>query len=72
MAWKAGVAAEIIAMPRGTIGTQIGNAKQYLETPDLFAWTLTVVLLSFLIEFALIKLIDRFTSGRREVRHAAV
>lgn len=72
LAWKAGVAAEIIAMPKGTIGTKIGNAKQYLETPDLFAWTLTVVLLSFLIEFALIKLLDRLFARKREVRRAGI
>ena len=72
LAWKAGVAAEIIAMPKGTIGTEIGNAKQYLETADLFAWTLTVILLSFLIEFALTKLIDHLFTKKREVRHAEV
>lgn len=51
LAWKAGIAAEIIAMPRNTIGVMIGNAKQYLETTEVFAWTLTVILLSLLIEF---------------------
>ena len=51
LAWKAGVAAEIIAMPKGTIGTQIGEAKLYIMSAEMFAWTLTVVLLSLLIEF---------------------
>ena len=51
LAWKAGIAAEIIAMPRDTIGVEIGLAKQYLESAEVFAWTLTVVLLSLLIEF---------------------
>lgn len=50
LAWKAGVAAEIIAMPRKSIGTMIGDAKQYILTEDMFAWTLTVILLSLLIE----------------------
>ena len=51
LAWKAGIAAEIIAMPRNSIGTMIGDAKQYIETVDMFAWTLTVIVLSLLIEF---------------------
>lgn len=51
LAWKAGVAAEIIAMPRDTIGTMIGEAKLYIMSAEMFAWTLTVVLLSLVIEF---------------------
>ena len=52
LAWKAGIAAEIIAMPPDTIGTMIGEAKLYIMTSEMFAWTLTVVLLSLLIEYA--------------------
>lgn len=51
LAWKAGIAAEIIAMPRNTIGTMIGEAKLYIEAEAMFAWTLTVILLSLVIEF---------------------
>lgn len=51
LAWKAGVAAEIIAMPPNTVGTMIGEAKLYIMSAEMFAWTLTVVLLSLLIEF---------------------
>lgn len=72
LAWKAGVAAEIIAMPKGTIGTQIGNAKLYLESTDLFAWTLTVILFSFAIEFALTKLLDRLFRTERRPSHASI
>ncbi len=50
LAWKAGVAAEIIAMPPDTIGTMIGEAKLYIMSAEMFAWTLTVVLLSLAIE----------------------
>lgn len=60
LAWKAGVAAEILVMPRSSIGTMIGEAKQYLETTSMFAWTLTVVLLSILIEFAVSALLKRW------------
>lgn len=50
LAWKSGVAAEVLCLPRPSIGTQIYHSKLYLETPDLFAWTLTVILLSLLLE----------------------
>lgn len=50
LAWKSGVAAEALCLPRTAIGTQIYNTKLYLETPDLFAWTLTVILLSLVLE----------------------
>ena len=69
LAWKAGIAAEIIAMPRGTIGTMIGDAKQYINTTDMFAWTLTVVLLSLLIEYvfsAFFAKKDTFSSQKQQ------
>ncbi len=53
LAWKAGVAAEALSRPRLALGSQVYNAKVYLETPDLFAWTAAVVVLSFLLERAL-------------------
>ena len=59
LAWKAGIAAEILAMPPRTIGTEIADAKAYIEVPEMFAWTLTVILLSLLIEFTLVTLLER-------------
>ena len=50
MAWKAGIAAEVICSPKGTIGSELYNAKIYLESEDMFAWTLTVIILSIIIE----------------------
>ena len=50
LAWKSGVAAEVLCLPRPAIGTQIYNAKLYLEIPDLFAWTAVVVALSLALE----------------------
>ena len=49
-AWKAGVAAEALILPVLAIGTRIFEAKYNLETVDLFAWTVIVVLLSAIIE----------------------
>ena len=46
LAWKSGVAAEVIGIPSGSIGEKLYKAKVYLATPDLFAWTVAIVLLS--------------------------
>ena len=40
------MAAEVIGIPTGSIGERLYKAKVYLATPDLFAWTLTIVLIS--------------------------
>lgn len=50
LSWKAAVAAEVICTPSGSIGAGIADAKVYLETPSLFAWTAVVILLSFIME----------------------
>ena len=50
MSWKAGVAAELIGMPAGTIGERIYQAKLLLETGDLFAWTFIVIACASLCE----------------------
>ena len=46
LCWKSGVAAEVIGIPKGSVGEMLYKAKVYLETPDLFCWTLVIVLLS--------------------------
>ena len=57
-AWKSGIAGEVIAIPKDSIGTQLYDAKVYLETTDLFAWTVVIVVLSVLIEKLFTKLIE--------------
>ena len=59
MAWKAGTAAEVIGTPRGSIGAKLQQAKVYLETPDLIAWTLAIILLSILTEKLVMFLLTR-------------
>ena len=65
-AWKSGIAAEVLGRPARAIGSQIYDSKIYLETPDLFAWTLVVILLSVLLE----RLAVRFVrwAGKRSMR----
>lgn len=50
MAWKAGIAAEVICPYRNSIGTALHDSKIYLETTDVFAWTAVVVILSVIFE----------------------
>lgn len=58
LCWKAGAAAEVIGLPVGSIGERLYEAKIYLETPDLFAWTAVVVLISVLSGRAFLFLLD--------------
>lgn len=50
--WKAGIAAEVIGLPDHTIGDHLHDAKIYLDTPSLFAWTIAIIVLSLIIEKA--------------------
>ena len=58
LGWKAGIAAEVLTVPPYSIGKNIFESKLYLETTELFAWTVAVVLLSFLIERVLLLLVE--------------
>lgn len=64
MAWKAGVAAEVLLQPMTSIGKQIFESKYMLETTDLFAWTVVVIILSVLIELLLVLLFGRAAKGK--------
>jgi NitT/TauT family transport system permease protein len=59
MAWKAGVAAELIGSPMGSIGERIYNSKLLLDTAELFAWTIVVVVMSWLCERAFVAVLAR-------------
>lgn len=65
MAWKAGIAAEVICPYGDSLGHQLYNAKIYMETPDLFAWTAVVILFSVLFEKLFLHLMKR-----KEAPHA--
>ena len=67
-AWKSGIAAEILGLPKHTVGTNVYYAKIYLETPDVFAWTAVIIALSVLIEKVLVGLLRRSAGKRNVVR----
>ena len=64
LAWKSGVAAEVLCLPKAAIGTQVYFSKLYLDTPALFAWTLVVVALSMTVE----RIARRLLLGRKGER----
>ena len=59
LAWKAGIAAEVICTPSLSIGSGIYDSKIYLETPKMFAWTAVVIILSIIIEKIMVLILRR-------------
>lgn len=59
MSWKAGIAAEVIGTPEWSIGEQLYLSKIYMDTAELFAWTLTVIVLSAVFEKAVLWLLGK-------------
>ncbi len=57
MSWKSGIAAEVIGITKHSIGNQLYQAKLYLMTPELFAWTFVIVFISLLVEYGVVQLI---------------
>lgn len=68
LAWKSGIAAEVLCTPPDSIGKMIYNARVYLETPELFAWTLTVIVISMLFERLITSLLSRLGLPESEVK----
>ena len=58
LCWKAGVAAEVIGLPTGSVGEMLYNSKVYFMTSDLFAWTTVIVVVSILFEKLFLYLMD--------------
>ena len=58
LCWKAGIAAEVIGLPGGTMGEALYQAKVYYETGDLFAWTAVIVAVSLAFEKLFLRLVD--------------
>ncbi|MDP3486910.1 MAG: ABC transporter permease subunit, partial [Bacillota bacterium] len=63
---KVVVAAEALSQPRLAIGTRMQVERMYLETAGLFAWTITALLVSWILELGIRWVEKRVTKG--EVR----
>ena len=57
LAFKSGIAAEVISRPKLSIGSMLYDSKIYIETPELFAWTAAVIILSVILEALFMRLI---------------
>ena len=60
MCWKSGVAAEVIGTPSFSIGEQLYMSKIHLDTADVFAWAVVIVVLSVAFESVVLWLADKF------------
>ncbi|MGL5436864.1 MAG: ABC transporter permease [Lachnospiraceae bacterium] len=61
MGWKSGIAAEVIGVPSNTIGEHLYLSKIYLNTAELFAWTIVIIMISACFEKLILKLIKQVT-----------
>ncbi len=59
MSWKSGIMAEVLATPKPSIGKEMSTARTFLDTPDLFAWTVVVMILSVVFEKLFLALLRR-------------
>ncbi len=66
LAWKAGIAAEVLSTPQLAIGTAIYDAKLYLETVDLFAWSIVIIVISVLLEKIMLSILGRLMPAKAD------
>lgn len=59
LGFKVSVSSEVLSTPKYSIGLNLLNSKSMLETAELFAWTIVVILLSFIFEMVFKNYIKR-------------
>lgn len=57
--WKSVVAAEVLSSPQYSMGFELYKTKLYLETPELFAWTVAIIVISIIVEKGLKRLMPK-------------
>ena len=62
LAWKSGIAAEIITIAKNSIGYEIKTHKDFFESDYMLAWTLVVIIISVIFENGIRFLVRRFKS----------
>lgn len=63
MAWKAGIAAEVIGLVDGSVGEMLYQAKVYFQNADLLCWTIIIIILSVASEKIFVFLLKSFFKG---------
>lgn len=61
-AWKSGIAAEVICRPDNSLGNMLQESKIYIETPNVFALTFVVAILSLSLELFIKRILRRYTN----------
>jgi NitT/TauT family transport system permease protein len=69
LAIKAGIAAEVLISPEVSIGKYMYSAKQNMEYVELFAWTLAVIIFSFLVDYIFKLILNRM---KKSIKKEAV
>lgn len=59
MAWKVVIAAEVLAVPKYSVGYALLDAKRYLETREVFAWIIVIVSLSEICQWSVSRFLKR-------------
>ena len=62
LCWKAGIAAELIGVPDGTIGERLYFSKIYFDMSDLFAWTVAIIFISLVFEKVFMYILSKLIS----------
>ena len=67
LCWKAGIAAEVIGLPRGSIGEALYQAKIFVDTPSVMAWTAVVIVISYILEKLVIGILRGLASHAEKI-----
>lgn len=67
LAWKAGIAAEVIGIADGSIGERLYYSKVYLDSATLLAWTAVIVTLSVACEKVFLFLLKKLLDGTERI-----
>ncbi|MDP3386712.1 MAG: ABC transporter permease subunit [Eubacteriales bacterium] len=59
LAWKVIAAAEVLSLPKYGIGSKLHDSKIYLESDKLIAWTLIIIIISYLFELVLMRFLSK-------------
>ena len=57
--WKSVVAAEVLSSPKYALGFRLFSTKQHLDTTELFAWTVTIIIISLIVEKGLKRILPK-------------
>lgn len=67
LTWKVVVAGEIISLPKKAIGTIMSQSQVHLETQQVIAYTIILVLISFLLESIFVFFVKKLLKGQNAI-----